>query len=90
MVRSYKWNKSERDFKVNDIVVFSDSNKLRSQYTIAEVTEANPDTDGKVRRVRLRYKSFNVREKKYKVVSDVTISRSVQRIALLVPADDTR
>ena len=90
MVRSYKWNKSERDFKVNDIVVFSDSNKLRSQYTIAEVTEANPDTDGKVRRVRLRYKSFNVREKKYKVVSDVTISRSIQRIALLVPADDTR
>lgn len=54
------------------------------------VKEVFPGEDGKVRRVLVTYKNFHVgsSDQDYYGVSEaVTVSRSVQRLALLVPKD---
>ena len=71
-------------------MIIADKNVLRGEYRLGTIKEAFPDTDGKVRRVLVTYKNFRVGDigQRYYGVSDtVTVSRSVQRLALIVPVD---
>ena len=90
MVKQQKWRTPTRNFQVGDIVMVADANALKSQYFIAQVKEANPDKDGVVRKVLLRYKNHKVsgHSLKYTSGTDMTISRSVQRLALIVPVEE--
>ena len=86
-----KWHgKEQRNLKVNDVVVVADSNALRGRYFIARVCEIFPSQDGQVRKVSLEYKSFRVgsRASDYVVNKVIRITRSVRKLALLVPCDD--
>ena len=83
-----KWFKG-RDghaMQVGDVVVVADANSLRGKYRIAMVSEVFPGTDGVVRSVALRYKTYRVGERvnEYKGGSDTTVFRSVRRLAPLV------
>ena len=53
-----KWHSSTRNLKVGDIVMVQDSNIVRGQWKLAQVCEANPGKDGKVRDVQIRYKAL--------------------------------
>ena len=66
-----------------------DDSALRSEYRLAIVHEVFPGKDGKVRRVNVSYRSYKVSEKvqEYHGSSHQIISRSVQRLVLLVPVD---
>lgn len=90
LVRWSKWTTRQRNFKVGDIVLVADPNALRSQYFIAQVTEVSPDRRGVVRKVYLRYKNHKVggQAVRYKSSPDVIVTRSVQRLALLVPVEE--
>ena len=59
---------------------------LKGSYTLAEVVEALPQPDGKVRKVSLRYKSYKPGEpiSKYNGAADIIVTRAVQRVALIV------
>ena len=50
-----------------------------------------PGQDGKVRQVRIAYKNFKPGESvtKYQGEPEVVVSRAVQRLALLVPVEQT-
>ena len=67
-----------------------DKNVWRGEYRLAVVKEVFPDRDGKVRRVLVTYKNFHVGENTqcYGQSKAVTISRSVQRLALIVLKED--
>ena len=71
------------------MVAVADSNSLRGCYHLARVVEVCPGGDGLVRRVMICYKNFKAGDTLYEYTGgkDVTVSRSVQRLALLVPAD---
>ena len=71
------------------MVVVADSNALRGRYFIARVCEIFPSQDGQVRKVSLEYKSFRVgsRASDYIVNKVFRITRSVRKLALLVPCD---
>ena len=84
-----KWHTAYRNLKPGDIVIVADKNTLRGEYRLAEVKEVFPGCDGKVRQVAVRYKVYKVGEdvREYSGARDITVSRSVHRLALLVPVD---
>ena len=84
-----KWHKQSRNFKVGDTVLVTDSNQLRKQYRLARIQEVFPSADGQVRKVTLCYKNYKVQGKtiEYSGGGDTIITRSVHRLALLVPVD---
>ena len=88
LVIQKKWHTSCRNLQVGDVVMVSDSNVHRGEYRLGIVREVFPSVDGKVRRVRLSYKNFKIGDVScYSGTPDVTVTRSVQRLALLVPID---
>ncbi|CAB4001319.1 Hypothetical predicted protein [Paramuricea clavata] len=75
-----KWNTANRNLRPGDVVIIADRNTLRGDYRL----------DGKVRRVNVMYKNFQIGEKVQKCKGHneaVIVSRSAQRLSLLVPVD---
>ena len=90
LVVQRKWNVSTRNLRPGDVVIVADRNVLRGEYRLGVIKEVFPGVDGKVRRVLVTYKNFRVGDigQTYYGVSDaITVCRSVQRLALIVPVD---
>ena len=81
----------KRNLKTGDIVLVQDRKALRGQWKLAEVLEAIPGRDGKVRDVTLRYKiqasGKQASSSKYKGAPDTVVQRSVHRLVLILEAD---
>jgi hypothetical protein len=90
MVRQGKWIKGGSEVKVGDVVLVADSNCLRGQYRMARVKEVFPSADGRVRKVSVVYRNFRVGGKLnvYRSGAEVTVMRSVHRLAVLDPVGD--
>ncbi|CAB4042915.1 Hypothetical predicted protein, partial [Paramuricea clavata] len=85
-----KWNTTNRNLRPGDVVIIADRNTLRGDYRLGIVQEVFPSQDGKVRRVNVMYKNFQIGEKvqKYKGHNEaVIVSRSAQRLSLLIAVD---
>ena len=91
LVVQRKWHKSTNNLKPGDVVLVLDRNTLRGNYRLGLIQKVFPGSDGKVRNVTLTYKNFKIGEShsKYDGVKDTVVTRSVQRLALLVPVDKT-
>ena len=74
LILRQKWNVEHRNLRVGDIVLVPDSKSLRGNWKPAEVSRADPGSDGKVRDVELRYKIQDDSEK-YTGVNDTKIKR---------------
>ncbi len=72
-------------------IIVADKNVLRGEYRLGVVREVFPDRDGKVRRVLVTYKNFRDGNNPccYGTSEAVTVSTSVQRLALIVPKEET-
>ena len=79
-----KWHTSKRNLQVGDIVLLQDSNTVRGNWKLAQVSVANPGNDGNVRDVTVRYKNSGS-GKEYHGKQDVHVTRSAHRIVLLLP-----
>lgn len=90
LVPQTKWRSKTPNLKVGDVVLVKDSNTLRSEYHLAQVRETHPDSLGVVRRVTLRYKPYRTGKKvsEYTGTSDINITRSVHKLALILPVED--
>ena len=84
-----KWYSSASNLQKGDVVLVADKNTLRGDYRLGLVRDVHPGVDGRVRQVMLSYKNFKVGEKLccYSGSTDTVVTRSVQRLALLVPID---
>ncbi len=78
-----KWHVSTRNLRPGDVVI------VAWNYRLGVLQELFPDEDGKIRRVLVTYKNFHVGKYRscYGVSEAVTVSRRVQRLALLVPVE---
>lgn len=85
-----KWHVARRNLRVGDVVIVADKNVLRGEYLLGVVNKGFLDSDGKVRRVLVTYKNFRVGKNPqcYGKSKAITMSRSVQRLALIVPKED--
>jgi hypothetical protein len=91
LVVQRKWHKSSSNLQPGDVVLVLDRNTLRGDYRLGLIQKVFPGNDGKVRNVTLTYKNFKIGEScsKYNGVKDTVVTRSVQRLALLVPVDES-
>ena len=89
LVLQSKWHTSRRNLKPGDVVLVVDSSVLRSEYRLAVIREVFPGDDHKVRKVSLSYKIYKVGESvaQYSGAKDQVVTRSVQRLVLIVPVD---
>lgn len=65
-----KWNKLNKNLKINDIVLICENNLPRNQWSLGRVIESFPDEKGIVRKVKLKTK-------------DSTLLRPVAKLCLL-------
>ena len=77
-----KWHVERRDLKKADVVLVQDSNIVRGEWRMEIVTEPIRSEDGKIRKALLSYKDNRTNNTK------VTISRPIQKLIVLVPADE--
>ena len=91
LMHQSKWKQRTRDLRPGDVVGIADSNSLRGQYRVGVVREVFPGLDWIVRKVSVGYKNFKVGEQVqvYGGAKEVVVIRSVQRLALLVPVDES-
>ena len=80
--------------KNDDVVLILDQDTISRTYKLGQIVEAEPDSDGKVRSVKVRYKSYQTGTKKgksiYSGASNIIVSRSVQKLCLIVPIEESR
>ena len=69
-----------------DVVLVQETGAIRGAWSLAEVVEALPGSDGNVRDVKIRYKPTSA-DIKYSGVKDIVINRSVHRLVLLLPVE---
>ena len=74
----------------DDVVLIADRNVLKGEYKLGIITDTHPSRDGKIRRVDVTYKRYRVGESLYECrdAKDVTVQRSAQRLALLIPCEE--
>ena len=84
-----KWQQRKHPVKVGDVVLVYEPNTIKGQYKLGLITETIPSKDGVIRKVKLSYKNYKVNEKVtcYSGAPDVIVTRSVQRLSLLVPVE---
>ena len=75
-----KWHTEHRNLQKGDVVLVQDANLVRGKWRMAIVANPIRSEDDKVRRAVLSYKSENN--------TRIEIERTVQRLILLVPADE--
>ncbi|KAK4304812.1 hypothetical protein Pmani_023247 [Petrolisthes manimaculis] len=87
LVVRQKWHVQKRNLRPGDIVIVQDSNAVRGVWRLAQVLNAEPGRDGKVRDVSLRYK-IQKPGKRYNGQEDKVINRSVHRLVVLLPVEE--
>ena len=83
-----KWHVGKRNLQPGDICVVRDSNSLRGEWRLAEVTCCYKDRLGKVRNVELLLKPKQGGVGSYVSTPSVTIRRHVNNIVVLVPVEE--
>jgi len=76
-----KWHTERRNLMSGDVVWVQDSNDVRGKWKMASVKEPLISQDGRVRRVKLNYRTD--------AGTDQVVERPVQRLILLAAADDS-
>ena len=81
LVLQPKWHTERRNLQREDVVLVQDSNAVRGKWKMALVKEPLLSEDSKVRRVTISYRTPEG--------SAQEVERTVQRLILLAPVDDT-
>ena len=85
-----KWHNSARDLQPDDVVLVHDQSAIKGKYTMAIVESVKTSKDGHVRSAIVGYRIPNPRDKvgEYSGGQWVSLSRSVQRLSLLLPKEE--
>ena len=89
LVTRYKWTELTRNLRPGDIVLIADKSPIKGDYRLGMINEVLAGNDGKVRRALVKYKNYKVGERDHEYIGreEVVVSRSVHRLALLVPVE---
>ena len=89
MIRQ-KWHATGRNLVVGDIVLVHDTTSFKGRYRIAKVEQVKVSADGIVRSCSVVYRIPNTKDHphQYSGGKIVKLSRSVQRLTLLLAKED--
>ena len=74
LVPRRKWNTERRNVRVDDVVMVADHNAVRGNWCIGRIVQVFPDSDGRIRNVKVRNASGEYR-------------RPITKIAVIYPAE---
>ena len=80
-----KWHTSGRSVVVGDIVLIRDTNPIKGCWSWGEVVQADPSSDGEIRKSTVRYKSSNPSLLKSR---SKFVVKSVRDLCLVLKAED--
>ena len=85
-----KWHETGRDLKIGDIVLIHDHTELKGKYRMGIVESVCESQDGRMRSCSVSYTIPNGKDKvsKYSGGRRIVVSRSVQRLTLLLPIEE--
>ena len=92
-----KWHESQRNLHVGDVVLVHDQSPVKGKYLLAIVEEVKKSKDGFVRSCVVRYRvpdpkavvrAMGKEKKRYPMGKEVKITRSIQRLTLLLPVEE--
>ena len=85
-----KWHEKGRNLKVGDVVLVHDKGPIKGKYVLGIVEAAEESNDHLVRSVKVGYMVPNGRDKlaEYTGGRRIVISRSIQKLTLLLPIED--
>lgn len=83
-----KWHTSKRNLEKNDICLLQDSNSIRGEWRLVQVTDTYPDKAGLVRNVEVKAKPKQDGTLSYIPSAATFLRRHVNNLILLVPACD--
>lgn len=79
-----KWHLPRRNFRVNDIVIIKDDNLPRNQWQLGRVLETVQDSDGLVRRVKVKVGAHKAQGNRCSFSKHSVIERPIQKLVLLL------
>ena len=88
LVVRQKWHVDRRNLEPGDICVIRDSNALRGEWRLAEVTYCYKDRFNKVRNVELALKPRQGGIGSYISTPSINVRRHVSNIVVLIPAEE--
>ena len=83
-----KWHKVSRNVCVRDLVMICESSPIKSKYKLGIVDAVHVSDDGHVRSATVRYVLLQKNSKGEDVVKNITVKRSIQRLALILPVEE--
>ena len=83
-----KWHQTSRDVCVGDLVLICNSSPIKAKYKMGVVDAVHPSADGHVRSVTVRYVLLQKNNKGEDVVKNITVKRSIQKLALILPVEE--
>lgn len=83
-----KWQKPHRNLVVGDIVLISDNNAPRNQWSLARVVAAPQGKDGLVRSVQLYVATRELTSKGKRDSKPTVLERPVQKLILLLALEE--
>ena len=88
LVVRQKWHEKSRNLQVGDLVMISDSSKVKSKYKLGIVDNLTESDDGVVRSTTVRYCNIQSNPNGEDRVTVVRVTRSVQRLVLIMPVEE--
>lgn len=82
-----KWQKNRRNMKVNDIVLLQDEQAPRNEWKLAKIAEVYPESDDRVRKVRLLVSDTTFDGKGKPTTKTVFLDRPIHKLVTLIEAD---
>lgn len=82
-----KWHKTNRNAKVNDIVIIQDDTTPRNDWKLAKVTAVYPSQDGCVRKVQLLISDSTLDNHGKRLSKPVHLIRPIHKTVTLLEAD---
>ena len=84
-----KWNRVRPNIQINDIVLLKDDNLPRNQWQLARVVEAEPDSDGLVRTVKITVADRSLDQSGRRVKPASMLEWPIQKLVLLVACESS-
>ena len=84
-----KWHTKSRNLCIGDLVMICEDSKIKAKYKLGVVDAVKVSTDGVVRSATVRYCIIRKNAKGVAHVTHMQVKRSVQRLVLILPVEET-
>ena len=89
LVVRQKWHNKSRNLCKGDLVMICEDSKVKAKYKLGVVDDVKVSQDGIVRLATVRYCNIRKNNKNEDIVTNVFVKRSVQRLALILPVEES-